>query len=93
MKREKEWGIFSQEEKNLTDNWQNNVLRSTYEPPKTCLFKVETEGNFCGSIIEEKDPESQTGMTIKEHGFGSTPGSDGKMPDWELDLSNQGWDK
>lgn len=92
MKREKEWGIFSQEEKNLTDNWQNNVLRSTYEPPKTCLFKVETEGNFCGSIFEEKDPGTQDGFTIEEHGFaGGTTDRYGN--EWELDLTEQGWDK
>ncbi len=92
MKREKEWGIFSQEEKNLTDNWQNNVLRSTYEPPKTCLFKVETEGNFCGSIFEPDKEETQSGMVIEEHGFASERRPDGSMPEWEGDYSGQGWD-
>lgn len=92
MKREKEWGIFSQEEKNLTDNWQNNALRSTYEPPKTCLFKVETEGNFCGSIFEPDKEETQSGMVIEEHGFASERRPDGSMPEWEGDYSGQGWD-
>lgn len=69
MKRENERGIFSLREKNLTDNGQNNVLRSTYEPPKTCLFKVETEGNFCGSIFEPEKEETQTGISIEQHGF------------------------
>lgn len=92
MKREKEWGILSQEEKNLTDNQQNNVLRSTYEPPKTCLFKVETEGNFCGSILEPDKEETQTGMVIEEHGFASERRPDGSMPEWEGDYSGQGWD-
>ena len=91
MKKEKEWGIFSQEEKNLTDNWQNNVLRSTYEPPKTCLFKVETEGNFCGSILEPGDTGTQDGFTIQEHGF-ANPGTAEKPNNWELDLSDNTWD-
>lgn len=86
MKREKEWGIFSQEEKNLTDNWQNNVLRSTYAPPKTCLFKVETEGNFCGSIFEPDKEETQSGTNIQEHGFADP------NKEWEGDYSGESWD-
>lgn len=87
MKREKEWGIFSQEEKDLTDNRRNNVLRSTYEPPKTCLFKVETEGNFCGSVIND-DKESSDVETTNQQ-VQNDYYENGKNP---FDFSNDSWD-
>ena len=89
MKREKEWGIFSQEEKNLTDNWQNNVLRSTYEPPKTCLFKVETEGNFCGSIVPDEPDKTEENISIHSQKIGTNITFD--KPDSQID-SNGEWD-
>ena len=91
MKMENKLRTFAQVEANLSNRRPNLVLRSPYEPPQTRSLKVETEGNFCGSMIEPGDKETQDGFTIQEHGF-ANPGTVEKPNNWELDLSDNTWD-
>lgn len=55
-----------------------------YVPPATLRVCVETEGAFCGSIIDQEIPESHRGLEIKEHEFAT-----GK--EWETDFSDKEW--
>lgn len=93
MKKTMLEGVFSQEGKPLADEQLSQTAKVPYEAPVTMRTLVETEGSFCGSVIEPEEPNTQTGMTISEHGFASEKDPvTGKMPDWDLDLSGKEWD-
>lgn len=62
-------GVFSQDGKPLAEGQLPEMAKAPYEAPVTTRTFVETEGSFCGSVIEPEDPNTQTGMTIEEHGF------------------------
>lgn len=45
-----------------------------YQPPRTIRTRVQTEGGFCGSVVEEKDTKKYkaTGHELgDEYDFGS----------------------
>ena len=45
---------------------KKQMKRTVYEAPVTELFRVELEGNFCGSAEVENDPEKPL-VGIEEH--------------------------
>ena len=62
---------------------KKQMKRTVYEAPVTELFRVELEGNFCGSA-DVQNPNTDNGK-IEEHQVetGFTGG----------DFSNSGWDE
>ena len=49
------------------------MKRTVYEAPVTELFRIELEGNFCGSAEIENPNNNQTGK-IDQHGVDETLG-------------------
>ena len=66
---------------------KKQMKRTVYEAPVTELFRVELEGNFCGSVTVTNDQNGK----IDEHEinteFGGT-NTDGE----DLGFSSDGWD-
>lgn len=60
------------------------MKRTVYEAPVTELFRIELEGNFCGSAEVENTQDQDTG-TIDEHKINADFTTSG-------DFSSQEWD-
>ena len=45
---------------------KEQMKRTVYEAPETRLFRIEMEGNFCGSADVE-NPNDSTNGQIEEH--------------------------
>lgn len=49
------------------------------------MVYVETEGAFCGSIIDPEIPESHTGLEIQAHDFANPD------KEWENNFTDNEW--
>lgn len=63
----------------------NSSERCAYVPPTTTMVYVETEGAFCGSIIDPEIPESHTGLEIQAHDFANPD------KEWENNFTDNEW--
>ena len=64
---------------------KKQMKRTVYEAPVTELFRVELEGNFCGSADVENPSTEQTGKQgdIQEHEVNSTFDATFTTDGWE----------
>ena len=60
---------------------KKQMKRTVYEAPVTELFRVELEGNFCGSA-DIQNPEGNNGE-IKDHEINTDFGGDFSQEKWD----------
>ena len=59
---------------------KEQMKRTVYEAPETRLFRIEMEGNFCGSADVENGNKNTAG--IEEHGVNTDFSADFGSSDW-----------
>lgn len=92
MKKTMLEGVFSQEGKPLADEQLSQTAKVPYEAPVTMRTLVETEGSFCGSVIE-KDDAASSDITTSTHDVqtGFTDTQTGETIEDPFDFSNGSW--
>ncbi len=64
---------------------KEQMKRTVYEAPETRLFRIEMEGNFCGSADVE-NPEGQNGeIAAQDVNIGFTTDGDFSTGSWDAE--------
>ena len=62
---------------------KKQMKRTVYEAPVTELFRVELEGNFCGSADVTNGDDKNAGINDQQVNTGFTEGADFGDTDWD----------
>lgn len=86
-------GVFSQEGKPQADEQLSPTGKAPYEAPVTIRTLVETEGSFCGSVIEDNKDGSTVNTSTHDVQIDhyTDNNGDGKLEN-PFDFTEDGWD-